>query len=110
MRIDPRARRVRQRLIREVMALAGSRAELVHHIERGWASVTFAGTRHVPTLVFAGQEAVEDGERFIASLPEHEFAIPTQLVAEATVLAADHATLPEPRLTVEAALLLLEEG
>lgn len=92
------------------MALAGGKAELAHHIERGWASVTFSGTRHTLSLVFAGLEAVAAGELFIAALPEYEFAIPRQLVADAAVTSAVHALLPEPRLAVEIELLLLEDA
>ena len=109
MQIDPKARRTRQHLVGAIMALAGGKAELAHHIERGWASVTFSGTRHTLSLVFAGTEAVLAGEDFIAALPEHEFAIPCQLVADAVVVSADHALLPEPRLAVEVELLLLED-
>lgn len=108
MRIDPQARRVRRHLVETIMALAGSHALLVHHIERGWASVTFTGTRHAMTLAFAGCAAVEAGERFIAALTEHEFAIPDQLVTEATVVSVAHEMLPEPKLAVEIELLLLD--
>jgi hypothetical protein len=71
--------------------------------------VTFSGTRHEVVLAFTGTEAVSAGEAFIDALPEHEFAIPRQLVADATVLAVEHSALPEPRLVVEVQLLLLEE-
>ncbi len=49
------------------------------------------------------------GEQFIAALPEHEFTLPRQLVADAAVVSVEHATLPEPRLTVELELLLLDD-
>lgn len=110
MQFDPKARRVRRCLLEAVMALAGGRAELVHHVERGWASVTFAGTRHTLVLAFAGAEAVAAGEDLIAVLPEHEFAIPGQLVADATVVSVEHSALPEPKLVVETEFLLLEDG
>lgn len=110
MQFDPLARRIRQHLIEAVMALAGGQAELAHHVERGWASVTFTGTRHTMSLVFNGAEAVAAGEEFIAALPEHEFAVPRQLVADATVIAAEHSLLLEPRLAVEVELLLLEDA
>jgi hypothetical protein len=44
------------------------------------------------------------------TLPDHEFLIPRQLVADAAVLSAEHNLLPEPRLLVEAQLLLLEDA
>jgi hypothetical protein len=97
-------------LVSALLELAGGKAELLRHAERAWASVTFTGTRHDVTLAFTGAEAVAAGEAFIAALPEHEFAIPRQLVADATVLSADHTVLPEPRLVVEAQLLLLEDA
>ena len=108
----PASRQMRRpwlQLIEAVMALAGGGAELVRHTERGWASVTFSGTRHTMVLAFAGVDAVVAGEVFIAALPEHEFAIPRQLVADATVISAEHTMLPEPKLVVEIELLLLED-
>ncbi len=59
---------------------------------------------------FTGAEAMAAGEAFIAALPEHEFAIPRQLVADAAVVAVEHVAVPEVRMTVEAELLLLEDG
>lgn len=108
----PASRRMRRpwlQLIEAVMTLAGG-AELVRHTERGWASVTFSGSRHTMVLAFAGADAVMEGEVFIAALPEHEFAIPRQLVADATVISAEHTLLPEPKLVVEIELLLLEDA
>jgi hypothetical protein len=97
-------------LLSALQRLADGRAELIGHGERPWASVTFSGTRHRIVLAFAGAEAMAAGETFIAALPEHEFAIAGQLVADAAVLAVTQDTLPRPRLTVEIELLLLEEG
>ena len=97
-------------LVSAVMRLAGGKAVLLRHAEKPWASVTFAGARHTIALTFAGAEAIEAAERFIATLPDHEFTIPGQLVAEAVVTAVDHTMLPEPRMTVEVELLLLEEA
>jgi hypothetical protein len=96
-------------LVSALLELAGGKAELLRHAERAWASVTFTGTRHDVTLAFTGAEGVAAGEAFIAALPDHEFAIPRQLVADATVLGTEHTMLPEPRLVVEAQLLLLED-
>lgn len=104
----PGLRRPWRALLSAVVRLAGGKAELLRHIERPWASVTFTGTRHTIALAFTGTEAVAAGEVFIAALPEHEFAIPGQLVAEAAVVSVDHEVLAE-RLAVEVDLLLLEE-
>ena len=98
------------RLREALSALAQGRAQVMAHSETAWASVTFAGTRHRVELAFEGAEAIEAGECFIALLPDHEFAIPGQLVADATVVEVDHRLAPEPKLMVVAELLLLEEG
>lgn len=105
-----RPRRPWLRLLNAVLELAGSRAELLRHAERPWASVTFSGTRHTIHLAFSDGEAIRAGELFIAALPEHEFAIPGQLVAEAQIVAVEHVLTPRPQLLVEAELLLLEDG
>ena len=97
------------RLIAALQALGEDRGVLLGHEQRRWASITFAGARHTLALRFAGTDAVEAGERFIAALPEHEFAIPRHLVADATVTAARHNLLPEPVLEVECEVLLLDE-
>lgn len=123
MQIDPAAahtmRQTLQRPVRRstwlhllsaLLELGEGQAELVSHAERGWASATFAGARHRVTLRFAGAAAVEAGERFTDRLPDHEFTVPRQLVADATVTAATHTALPQPCLEVEAELLLLDDA
>lgn len=96
-------------LLSAVLTLAGSKGELLHHAEKPWASATFSGTRHMLALCFEGVDAVTAGEDFITALPDHEFTIPRQLVADATVSSVDHTTLPAPRMVVEVALLLLDD-
>ena len=98
------------RLRQALVELAGGQGAVVRQAERPWASITFEGARHTAELVFEGSEAAEAGEAFIAALPEHEFAIPGQLVAEATVIAVDHALAPLPRLAVTCELLLLKDA
>ncbi|MBO0750053.1 MAG: hypothetical protein J2O44_06455 [Porphyrobacter sp.] len=98
-----------ERLREELQALAGGHALFLAHSEKSWASVTFAGTRHRLDLAFEGEEAVEAAESFIAFLPEHEFAIPKQLVADAAVTGVDHRIGCDPRMEVRVELLLLEE-
>ena len=61
-------------------------------------------------LDFNGSPAVEAGEDFIANLPEHEFTIPGQLVADATIKEVDHRFGADERMVVTAVLLLLEES
>jgi hypothetical protein len=106
---DRARREPRSRLREALLELAGDRAVIVSHDEKSWASITFAGARHRFELAFEGTEAVEAGELFIAFLPEHEFALPGQLVADAAVTAVDHRLEP-PRMQVSCELLLLEEG
>ena len=97
-------------LLSALLELAGGHGELVRHSDRSWASVTFSGTRHSVVIAFTGAAGIEAGEQFIAALPDHEFTIPRQLVADAAVLRADHTLLPALRLEVEVQLLLLEEA
>ncbi len=105
----PRVRKGASERLREALvALAGGHAQVIAHRQKNWASITFAGSRHTLELAFAGAEAVAAGEAFIAELPEHEFAIPRQLVAEANVVAVDH-RLDPPHLTVTCEVLMLED-
>ena len=97
-------------LLAAVLELAGGKAEFIRHTERPWSSVTFSGSRHIIALRFSGHEAIEAGETFIEALPDHEFTIPRQLVADAAITSADHALKDGPVLTLEAELLLLEEN
>jgi len=97
-------------LLSALLELGQGQPELLRHSERNWASATFAGTRHNVTLAFNGTEAIVAGEALIEALPDHEFAIPGQLVADASVVSVEQAALPEPRMLVELELLLLEDG
>ena len=103
----PRARRTAADRLRAALAdLHAHHGQVLTHTEKAWASITFAGTRHSLAILFAGDEAVEAGEEFVAVLP----AIPGQLVADAGVVEVEHRLTPEPRLVVQCELLLLEEG
>jgi hypothetical protein len=93
-----------------LMQLAEGRADLLTHEEKAWTSITFTGTRHEVMLDFNGSEAVEVGEEFIEQLPEHEFTIPGQLVADATIREVDHRFGEDERMVVTCVLLLLEES
>lgn len=118
MRIDPmplsRRRTPRAEVGTQAAAalieLAGGHGTVTRHAERAWASATFAGTRHVLTLDFAGVAAVAAAERLMALLPDHEFALPGQIVIDATLSEVEHGLLPGPRLTLTCELLLLEES
>ena len=107
---SPRRMNPVERLEAALKALASGEGQVVIHREVPWASITFAGSRHELMLDFAGPEAVAAGERLIAALPDHEFAIPGQLVADATVSSVHHVMHPAPRMIVTATLLLLEDA
>ncbi|WP_235037485.1 MULTISPECIES: hypothetical protein [unclassified Novosphingobium] len=97
------------RLLAEMLQLAGGSAQFLLHTEKAWSSATFTGSRHVIVLEFNGVEGILHGEAYVAALPEHEFTIVGQLVADAAVIAVEHHLAPHPRMTVEAQLLLLED-
>ena len=105
----PRIRKPWLPLLSALLELAQGQGELISHSERPWASVTFSGTRHTLTITFTGAEAVAAGEDFIACLPEHEFAIPGKLVADAAIVRIEHTVMPSVTLIVEAEVLLLDE-
>lgn len=107
--VQPR-RSTGDRLREALLALGDFQGQVLSHSEKAWASITFAGARHTLALLFAGDEAVAAGEAFITALPEHEFAIPGQLVADAAITEVEHRLLPHPRLVVQCELLMLEEG
>lgn len=98
-----------EKLRAALIQLAGGLGEVRRHTERNWASITFAGTRHGFTLAFDGAEAVEAAEHFVAQLPDHEFSIAGQLVADAAIIEVDHRLCP-PQMLVSCELLLLDEG
>jgi hypothetical protein len=102
-------RETADRLREALLELAQGEATILSHAEKSWASVTFSGARHRLELMFDGAEAIEAAERFIVFLPEHEFDILGQLVADATVTEVDHRLEP-PRMTVRCELLLLKEA
>jgi hypothetical protein len=106
-RVRPRGNWMR--LLGQVLKLAGGHGDLIRHDERPWASVTFSGTRHTIALAFTGQDAIAAAETVIEQLPDHEFDIPGHIVADAQVREVSHAHAPEPRLTMEIEILLLED-
>lgn len=97
-------------LVRALEQLTQGQGLLLVHSQRRWASITFQGTRHSFTWAFDGAAAVAAGEAMIEALPDHEFAIPGQLVAAATVTEVEHRILPEPPLVVDFEILMLEDA
>lgn len=100
----------RRQLEKQLKALCDGHGTVLVHREKAWASITFQGARHELLLRFDGEEAVAAGTRMIAALPDHEFTISGQLVADATVTFAEEHTPPEPLLAVTIELLLLEDN
>ena len=98
------------RLRDALLRLAEYQAQLLAQNDEPWASVTYTGARHSFTLLFAGDDGVDAGERFVATLPEHEFTIPGHLVADAEVVEVEHRIVPSPRLIVHCEVLMLEES
>lgn len=93
-----------------LLLITGGDGTVLSHEEKSWASITFSGTRHEVVMEFCGPEAVAAGEELIEQLPDHEFTLPGQLVADATIAKVDHRFGAMERLEVTAVLLLLEEG
>jgi hypothetical protein len=104
-----RGLRAGEQIRAQLLALAGGAGMVRVHQERSWASINFAGSRHTLQLRFDGDD-IDRGEAMIGALPDHEFVIPGQLVAEANVLEFSRKLLPAPNLTVTVEVLLLEEG
>ncbi|BBC72908.1 conserved hypothetical protein [Altererythrobacter sp. B11] len=91
-------------------ALGGEAGLLIWHEQRAWASITFSGTRHRLEYAFEGGDAVERGRAMLDALPEHEFRIPGQLVADAAVIERREELEGPARLEAAIEVLLLEEN
>ncbi len=103
-------RKIENRLMAAIMDLCERQAEVLHHKETAWASITFSGKRHEICLRFAGSVAVAAGETLIAALPDHEFTIAGKIVADATVTETDHRLTPDETLEVTLEILLLDDA
>lgn len=96
-------------LIGELEELAGNEGLMTFHSQRAWSSSTFEGVRHNFTWLFEGSIAVEHGEAMISRLPDHDYDVPRQIVAEAKVTEVDHRIHPDPRLEVKFEVLVLKD-
>lgn len=105
-----RAFRVNDKLRDQVLAIGDGQGSVVFHHEKAWRSITFSGTRHTLRLAFEGPEQIRTGEAIVEKLAEHEFSIPGQLVADASVVHVEHRMIGVPRMLVTAELLLLEDA
>lgn len=82
---QPRTNGTAARLIRQLIEHLGPGTQLIGSQEREWASATFSGARHsldlhVPMLHDATQSPTS-----IAALPDHEFALVGEIVADCAV-------------------------
>lgn len=96
-------------LIRALLTLAAGHATLEEHRGTSWASATFSGMRHVMQLRFDGDQGVQTADWLARILPEHEFSISGQIVADIAIAdrhrrdeGAPSMTLIIEALTVEA--------
>lgn len=92
----------------QLVALAGGAGTVRVHAERAWESIVFTGTRHTVQLRYEGADVLM-GETLIALLPDHNFVIPGQIVADASIVDVDQRFVPDELLTVTVELLLIEE-
>lgn len=100
---------MRDQLREAVLSVGGRFGTVVFHHEKAWSSTIFSGARHTLRIEYNGPAEVECGEKLIEDLPEHDFSIPGQLVADAGVEHVEHRLKGNPRMVVTATLLLLEE-
>lgn len=73
------------RVIAQITELAGTNASVIASSSRPWASATFIGAQHRVILRFLGEAALERATCFASALPEAEFTISGQIVADACV-------------------------
>lgn len=78
-------RDIAARLIRTVMGGLGPDATLLRADEREWASATFSGARHGIDLAIRLSASDAPPPRFLADLPELEFDLPGEIVADCSV-------------------------
>lgn len=75
----------RATIIRQILGHIGPTCELVHAAEREWASATFAGARHIISLRLLLTPADAPAPAALAALPDHEFRLCGEIVADCTV-------------------------
>ncbi len=78
-------RRTAERLVAEVLALAGPGAELASATEREWASVTFSGARHRIELALPASDPDAPLPPALARIGDHEFDLGGEIVADCAV-------------------------
>lgn len=72
------------RIIRQLIEHIGPDTELIGSEEREWASATFSGARHSVHLRMALPDAAAAAPTGITALPDHEFDLSRDIVADCT--------------------------
>lgn len=85
---------VAARLVRTVLNGLGPDATLLGADEREWASATFSGARHGLDLAIRLAAAETPPPPFLAQLPEWEFDLPGEIVADCAVTLGQRRRLP----------------
>lgn len=76
---------VAARLIHSVLDLCGPGSELIGAHEREWASASFSGARHSLDLLVPANDEGSPLPDAVRLLPDHEFALTSQIVADCSV-------------------------
>ncbi len=102
----PARRDCHGRLQAALLALAGDQAEVRSEGLRPWCSATFVGMQHRLSLDLAGVDAPGRAAVLADVLPEHEFHIPSHLVAD---LAVDNLSVENGKVRIGLCILTIEE-
>ena len=80
------------RVVKQVTSGLGPDVELITAAEREWESATFSGTRHCLDLAIGLPQADAPPPRFLTALPDHEFDLPGEIVADCCVMLGQRET------------------
>lgn len=92
------------RIVRQLQLLAGDGVRLVHSEQRDWASATFSGARHCLDLLVPGETL----NRLLACLPEHDFGLASEIVADCTAACSAPSEAGQVPVRVEVLTILAD--
>ena len=95
------------RLCRSVCIALGGTADLIESQERPWASATFSGARHVITVRVPLDDADSPASALLAKLPDYEFDLAGEIVADCVVTMQRHNRDTDGRLWLVCSVELL---
>lgn len=95
------------KLIRAVMEVCGDGCELVGAHEREWASATFSGARHSLDLLIQADDEGAALPDAIARLPDHEFDLVGEIVADCAVTIGQRGRSADGRVRIALRVELL---